>query len=434
MTQSVERRTVRPVVRLRGELVVPADKSLSHRAALLAALAEGTSCIRGFLAGEDCLATLEAVRALGAEVGGEPGQELRIRGRGLAGLHEPGGVIDAGNSGTTMRLLAGLAAGIPGLTVLTGDASLRRRPMGRVLEPLARMGARVTGRGGGQLAPLVIEGGRLSPITHVSPVASAQVKSAVLLAGLFAEGETRVCEPHPSRDHTERMLAALGATVRVAEGAVGVLGRPVLQPFEFEVPGDVSSAAFWAVAASAAPGSEVVLRGVGVNETRTGALDVLRAMGADIVLDQPREVAGEPVCDLVVRSAGLRGTRVAPELAPRLIDEVPILAVAAGCAHGETVFEGVGELRHKESDRLTAIVERLGGLGLRAAADGERLVVQGGASWRAGTVDSCGDHRIAMSLAVVGLLAPGPVVVLDTACVRTSYPAFWDDMRTLSEG
>jgi 3-phosphoshikimate 1-carboxyvinyltransferase len=431
MTKSVERRTVQPAMRLRGELVAPPDKSLSHRAALLAALASGTSCIRGFLPGEDCLATLAAVRSLGAEVEGDPAGELRIRGRGLAGLHEPDGVIDAGNSGTTMRLLAGIAAGVPGLTVLTGDASLRGRPMGRVLEPLARMGARVFGRAGGRLAPLVIQGGGLSPITHASPVASAQVKSAVLLAGLFAEGETRVYEPHPSRDHTERMLAALGAKVRVADGGVGVLGRPVLQPFEFEVPGDVSSAAFWVVAATVTPGSEVVLRGVGVNETRTGALDVLRAMGADIREACRREVAGEPVCDLVVRSAGLRGTRVAPELAPRLIDEVPILSVAAACAIGETVFEGVGELRHKESDRLTAIVERLGGLGLCAAADGERLVVHGGARWRAGTVDSGGDHRLAMSLAVVGLIAPGPVVVLDTACVRTSYPAFWDDMGTL---
>ncbi|MEB3330709.1 MAG: 3-phosphoshikimate 1-carboxyvinyltransferase [Candidatus Sericytochromatia bacterium] len=431
MFLSVERRTVRPVSRLRGELVTPADKSLSHRAALLAALANGTSRIRGFLPGDDCLATLEAVRALGAEVEGDPARELRIRGGGLSRLHEPEGVIDAGNSGTTMRLLAGLAAGIPGLTVLTGDASLRRRPMARVLEPLARMGARVSGRAAGRLAPLVIQGGGLVPITHLSPVASAQVKSAVLLAGLFAEGETRVLEPHRSRDHTERMLAALGATVREVEGGVGVLGRAELQPFEFEVPGDVSSAAFWAVAASVVPGSEVVLQGVGVNETRTGALDVLRAMGASLTQEHRREVAGEPVCDLVVRSATLRGTRVGPEVAPRLIDEVPILAVAAGCAAGQTVFEGVGELRHKESDRLAAIVQRLGSLGLRATAEGDQLVVEGGARWRAGAVASGGDHRLAMSLAVIGLVAAGPVEVVDTACVRTSYPGFWDDMILL---
>ncbi|MEB3220904.1 MAG: 3-phosphoshikimate 1-carboxyvinyltransferase [Candidatus Sericytochromatia bacterium] len=434
MSSPCETRTVEPARRLCGDLRVPADKSLSHRAALLAALAEGESRIRGFLAAEDCLATLSAVQALGAKVTGEPTGELRIRGGGLGGLREPTDVLDAGNSGTTLRLLAGVAAGLPGLTVLTGDASLRRRPMGRVVDPLVRMGARILGRGGGALAPLAIGGGGLRPIAHASPVASAQVKSAVLLAGLFAEGETSVSEPHPSRDHTERMLAALGATVRKGEGGVSVLGRPTLRPFEFDVPGDVSSAAFWVVAATIVPGSEVVLRGVGVNETRTGALDVLLAMGADIRRVEPRLVAGEPVCDLVVRGAPLRGTRVEAHQAPRLIDEVPILAVAAACAEGDTLFEGVGELRHKESDRLAAIIERLGALGLRAVAEGECLRVHGGACWQAGEVDSGGDHRMAMSAAVVGLLARGTVTVRDTACVRTSYPGFWDDMRRLVGG
>ena len=432
MEAAIESQTVAPAARLEGVLDVPPDKSLSHRAALFAGLARGKSRIAHFLRGEDCLNTLGCLEAMGVGISWDANGDLLVTGAGLEGLREPRDVLWAGNSGTTIRLLAGVLAGAPFFAAITGDASLRGRPMRRVVDPLTQMGARIWGREDARFAPLAFRGGAVSPLAYESPVASAQVKSAVLLAGLFADGETSVNEPARSRDHTERMLAAQGAVVRVAGTRASLLGRPTLAPLDFRVPGDISSAAFWLVAGTLVPGSELLLRGVGVNETRTGVLDVLLAMGADITREHARDEAGEPVCDLRVRSARLRGTRIAGELIPRLVDEIPILAVAAASAEGETEIADAGELRVKESDRIKAILAQFGPLGLVAEERPDGLLVQGGARWRPGGGTSGGDHRIAMCLAVIGLLADGPVAVGDTACTRTSYPGFWEDLARVA--
>ncbi|MDB5099162.1 MAG: aroA, partial [Cyanobacteria bacterium RYN_339] len=421
-----------PTRGLRGRLPVPPDKSLSHRAALFAGLAHGTSRIRHFLRGEDCLNTVACLQAMGVGVVWEPDGTLVITGHGLEGLTEPGDVLQAGNSGTTMRLLAGVLAGRPFYSVITGDDSLRGRPMGRVGDPLARMGARIWGRGGGKLAPLAFQGGQLQAINYDSPVASAQVKSAVLLAGLSADGETSVTEPARSRDHTERMLAAMGADLVVDGLTVRVQGRPTLGPIDFTVPGDISSAAFWLVAATLVPGSDLLLEGVGVNPTRTGIVDALIAMGADITQENARDEAGEPVADLRVRHAKLKGTTIAGAMIPRLVDEIPVLAVAAACAEGPTTIADAQELRVKESDRLKAIMREYGPLGFVAEERPDGLIIPGGTAWRGGTGASGGDHRIAMSLAVIGLLADGAVEVADTACTRTSYPDFWEHLAEVT--
>lgn len=430
---ALEVRTSKPSGGLHGRLPIPPDKSLSHRAALFAAMAEGESTIRHFLRGEDCLNTLACVEAMGARAVWADDGTLRLTGRGLSGWTEPADVLQAGNSGTTMRLLAGVLAGQPFYSVITGDASLRSRPMGRVVQPLAQMGARIWGRSGGKLAPLAFQGGALTPIDYVSPVASAQVKSAVLLAGLLADGTTSVTEPARSRDHTERMLAAMGARVTVDGLTVRVEGRPTLKPFELTVPGDISSAAFWLVAATLVPGSDLVLEGVGVNPTRTGILDALQAMGADITRQNETVQAGEPICDLRVRHAKLHGTTVAGDMIPRLVDEIPILAVAAACADGPTEIRDARELRVKESDRLKAIMREYGPLGFTAEERADGLLIPGGAHWKGGAGTSYGDHRIAMSLAVIGLLAAGPVEIRDTACTRTSYPDFWEHLAQVAE-
>lgn len=427
----MEAQTVSPAQGLRGRIPVPADKSVSHRALILAALASGRSRLRNVLRGEDCLNTLGCLEAMGVPCTWEANGDLLIDGVGLNGLTEPRDVLQAGNSGTTMRLLAGVLAAQNFFSVMTGDASLRRRPMGRVLKPLQAMGARILGREGGNCAPLAFDGGGLAAIAYASPVASAQVKSAVLLAGLFCDGVSRVNEPAQSRDHTERMLAAMGADVRVDGLSVSVQGRPTLRPLDLTVPGDISSAAFWLVAATLVPNSDVTLVGVGVNETRTGVLDVLTAMGADITRENPRDEGGEPVADLRVRSAKLHGTAIAGALIPRLIDEIPILAVAAAVADGATEIRDARELRVKESDRIRAILDQFGPLGLAAEEREDGMTIPGGVRWRAGAGESHGDHRIAMSLAVIGLLADGPVEVRDTACTRTSYPTFWDHLQTL---
>jgi 3-phosphoshikimate 1-carboxyvinyltransferase len=330
-----------------------------------------------------------------------------------------------------MRLLSGVLAGSPFFSTITGDASLRGRPMRRVVDPLTQMGARIWGRKGAQYAPLAIQGGQLKGIDYTSPVASAQIKSALLLAGLFAEGPTRVTEPARSRDHTERMLAKMGAKLDIDGLAVTIHPRPRLAPVDITVPGDISSAAFWLVAASIVPGSDVLLRDVGVNPTRTGILDVLLAMGADITRENERDEGGEPVADLRVRAAKLHGTTIAGDLIPRLIDEIPILAVAAGSAEGPTEIRDASELRVKESDRIKAILNQFGPLGLKAEERPDGMLISGGTTWHAGRGESGGDHRIAMSLAVIGLLAGGEVEVADTACTRTSYPEFWEHLAAL---
>jgi 3-phosphoshikimate 1-carboxyvinyltransferase len=403
---------------------VPGDKSISHRALLLGAMAHGTTAIRGLLQGEDCRATLSALRALGVEIAEAVDGTVRVLGRGPEGLREPESVLDAGNSGTTLRLLAGLLAGRPFCGLLTGDASLCRRPMRRVLDPLRAMGATVLGRAEGGFPPLAIRGGGLRGIAWTSPIASAQVKSAILLAGLQAAGETSVSEPILSRDHTERMLTAFGLAPRRDGTTVTVPGGRRLTAAEVAVPGDLSSAAFFLVAAAVRIGGQVCIRDVGVNRTRTGLLEVLERMGAGVRTERERLEAGEPVADLVVSGGRLRGVEVGADLIPRLIDEVPALAVAAALADGETVIQGAGELRVKEVDRMTAVAEEFGRLGATISATHDELRIRGGARLQGAAVSSRGDHRMAMSLAVAALFAEGETVIRDVACADTSFPGF----------
>ncbi len=409
---------------LRGRIRVPGDKSISHRAIMLGALADGATAIDGFLEGEDCLATLRAFRAMGVRIDGPDRGRVTVQGVGLHGLRAPDGPLDMGNSGTSMRLMSGILAGQAFDTVLTGDASLTRRPMRRVTEPLAQMGARIDGTERGT-APLRIRGGqRLTGIDYPLPVASAQVKSCLLLAGLYAEGVTRITEPAPTRDHTERMLEGFGYPLTREGGrTVAVTGRGRLAGTEIDVPADISSAAFFLVGASIAPGSDLVLEHVGVNPTRTGAIDILRLMGADIEWLNPRLAGGEPVADLRVRHAPLHGIRIPAELVPLAIDEFPALFVAAACAEGETVLTGAEELRVKESDRIQVMADGLAALGIAATPTPDGIVIRGGAL-SGGTVDSHGDHRIAMSFAVAALRARGSIRIGDCANVNTSFPGF----------
>ncbi|MBI2370367.1 MAG: 3-phosphoshikimate 1-carboxyvinyltransferase [Deltaproteobacteria bacterium] len=408
---------------LRGVLPIPGDKSCSHRALILSALAEGRSQIRGWLEAEDTRRTLEALRHLGVTIAEGAEGTLTVEGHGLGGLQEPADVLDAGNSGTTLRLLAGLLAGQPFCTVLTGDASLRCRPMARVVEPLRQMGAAILGRQGGDLAPLTIQGGGLRAITHASPVASAQVNSAVLLAGLQAAGRTTVIEPVRSRDHTERMLAGFGAKVGVEQTRVWVEGPARLTPMELTVPGDFSAAAFFLVAALVVEGSALTLQNVGINPTRTGLLEILEAMGARVKVRPRPAQGGEPVADLEVEAARLRGITVSGDLVVRAIDEIPVLCVAAALAEGETVIRDARELRVKESDRLATMAAELGRLGARVEELDEGLRIHGG-RLRGAVCQSHGDHRVAMALAVAGLAAEGETVIEDAACIATSFPTF----------
>jgi len=422
---------VRPVTRLAGAAVVPGDKSISHRAALLGALAEGPTEVHGYLEAEDCLRTIAAVQALGADVTRKGPGHYRIVGAGLAGLREPEDVLECGNSGTTARLLLGVLAGQPFCATLTGDASLRRRPMGRVTGPLARMGAAFLGRAGGTQLPLAVRGARpLSGLAYESPVASAQVKSAVLLAGLAADGPVSVTEPAPSRDHSERMLRRFGARVETRGPTVTLTPGP-LSGATVHVPGDISSAAFLLVAGALVPGGRVTVARVGVNPTRTGLLDVLGAMGARLGRAEGRE-DGEPVADLTVEATGLAATEIGGALVPRLIDEVPVLAVAAAAARGRTLIRDAAELRVKESDRIAALARELGRMGVRVEERPDGLAVTGPQRFRGGRVASGGDHRMAMALTVAGLCADGETLVEDTACVATSFPQFVPTLNALA--
>jgi len=428
------RKTIRSPRRLRGSIEAPGDKSISHRAAILNAIAEGEAAVEGFQGGADCLATLRCLRALGAKIDWDDRGTLRIQGGGRFGLKESPAVLNAGNSGTTMRLLAGLLAGQPFFSVLTGDASLRSRPMERVVEPLRAMGARIQGRAGGARPPLAIEGGSLRGIRYRLPVASAQVKSALILAALYGEGETILEEPASSRDHTERMLRAMGVEVLAGEGDGLRLSPPQLEltPLSLRVPGDISAAAFWMVAAAAHADAEIRLAGVGVNPSRSGAIEALVGMGASITLEEERMWGCEPVADIVVRSSSLRGTVIEGALIPRLIDEIPVLTVAACLAEGETVIREAGELRLKESDRIRTTVLELRRLGasIQELADG--MVIQGVGRLKGGACGSHGDHRLAMTLAVAGLLAQGETVVRGAEASSISYPGFWNHLEKLS--
>jgi len=412
-------------VAVRGEVSVPGDKSVSHRAVMLASLAQGESRVRGFLHAEDTLRTVGMMRALGASVEPVSPTELRIQGTGLRGLSEPADVIDAGNSGTTIRIGSGILAAQPFLSVVTGDPYLRVRPMARVVRPLTQMGATIWGRDGNRLPPLCIRGAALKGIRYEMPVPSAQVKSAVLLAGLFADSPVAVVEKLPTRDHTERMLDAMGARLSRDGSTVTVSPADRLNPVDLTVPGDISSAAFFLVLAAVAPGSELAVRGVGVNPLRTGIVDVLRRMGADLRLADERVEGGEPVADIVVRGAPLQGTEVVPGEVPRLIDEVPALCVAAAFAEGRTEIRGAGELRVKESDRIAAMAANLAALGVACGETPDGIWVEGPARFvPGGALASRGDHRIAMSLLALGKAADIDVMVEDIACIDTSFPGF----------
>ncbi|SEO69767.1 3-phosphoshikimate 1-carboxyvinyltransferase [Aquisalimonas asiatica] len=424
---------VRPGGALSGRFRVPGDKSMSHRAVMLGALAEGDTRVEGFLEGADALATLATFRQLGVRIEGPRHGALRIRGVGLHGLSAADGPLDLGNSGTSMRLLAGLLAGQSFDSTLTGDDSLRRRPMGRVTDPLADMGAAIETAPGGT-APLLVRGGRpLQGITYQMPVASAQVKSALLLAGLYAEGETWVHEPAPTRDHTERMLTGFGYPVRRDGAWSGVTGGGRLQACDIDVPADISSAAFFLVGASIAEGSDLVLEHVGVNPTRTGVLDILDLMGADIELRHPREVGGEPVADVHVRARPLHGITIPERLVPLAIDEFPAIFIAAACANGTTVLTGAEELRVKESDRIAVMADGLTALGIQVEPRADGIVIHGG-TLTGGTVDSHGDHRIAMAFAMAALRSSDTVTIRDCRNVDTSFPGFADLSREAGLG
>lgn len=416
-------------VSLQGTIRVPGDKSISHRALMLGALATGETRIQGLLLGEDPRSTAHCFQALGTTMTQLSTEEVRIQGIGLGQLQEPESMLDAGNSGTTMRLMLGILASHPDrFFTVTGDHSLRNRPMSRVIKPLQQMGAQIWGRRSNTLAPLAIQGQVLQPIHYHSPIASAQVKSCILLAGLMVEGETTVTEPALSRDHSERMLQAFGAQLKIdpETHSVTVIGPARLQGQTVVVPGDISSAAFWLVAASIVPGSHLVIENVGVNPTRTGVLEVLRSMGAEIALENQRLVAGEPVADLRVRyaEAGLQGCTIAGDVIPRLIDEIPILAVAAVFAKGTTTIRDAAELRVKESDRIAVMAAQLNRLGATVNELPDGMEIIGGTFLRGTEVDSYTDHRIAMSLAIAALNATGSTVIHRAEAAAISYPDF----------
>lgn len=429
-------RTVTAPRRLRGEITPPGDKSISHRAVMFNALAAGAARVTNFSDGADCASTVAMLQALGVAIERAPGlagrgDTLHITGAGAGGFCEPDGVLDAGNSGTSMRLGSGLLAGRPFQAVMTGDASLRTRPMGRIIKPLRQMGADISARAGGALAPIVFLGGTLRGIDYEMPVASAQLKSCLLLAGLRADGETIVRQPAASRDHTERMLAGMGADVSVDGLAVSVRAS-TLKAVDVPVPGDVSAAAFWMVAGAAHPDAEILLRDVGVNPTRAGIVTALGQMGADITLQDERTVAGEPVADVLVRSSSLHGVDLDPALAPIMIDEMPVIAVAAAMASGTTRVTGAAELRVKESDRIAATVAWLeaAGVGVEEAEDG--FTIHGAGRIPAAAADSFGDHRVAMALAVAGLVGGESMAIRGADAVDISYPGFWRDLDLLA--
>ena len=413
----------RPGGVLRGTLRVPGDKSISHRAIMLGSLANGVTHISGFLEGDDSLATLKAFRAMGVDIEGPEEGKVTLHGVGLHGLHAPREALDLGNSGTSIRLLSGLLAGQSFASELTGDRSLCGRPMGRVIDPLTMMGARIEGVEGGR-PPLKITGGQsLQGIHYDLPMASAQVKSCVLLAGLYARGRTSVTEPAPTRDHTERMLRGFGYPVSSDQGVIALEGGGRLRATDIDVPADISSAAFFLVAASIAPGSDLLLTHVGVNPTRTGVLKILQLMGADITLKNERVVGGEPVADIRVCHAPLRGIEIPLDQVPLAIDEFPALFIAAACARGRTVLHGAEELRVKESDRIAAMAEGLTTLGIANEVLDDGIIIEGGTPG-GGVILTHHDHRIAMSFAIAALRAEGEIRILDCDHVATSFPGF----------
>lgn len=412
---------------LRGETTIPGDKSISHRAVMMGALAEGETTIEGFLPGDDCLATIACFRKMGVVIN-QQNDCVVIQGAGLRGLQPPAEGLDAGNSGTTIRLLLGILAGQTFSATISGDASITKRPMGRVAKPLRLMGARISS----DMAPLTVEPvGQLQGIDYHLPIASAQVKSALLLAGLYAEGITRVTEPAQSRDHTEIMLQAFGVPVERQGLTVAVSGGAILKGRKVIVPGDISSAAFLLVAALLVPGSDLLIRNVGVNPTRTGILDVLQAMGGNVEVVPVPGCGQDPIADIRVRYSQLRGVSIAGDIIPRLIDEIPALVIAATAAAGETVIADAAELKVKESNRIAAMVEGLAAMGGAARETEDGMIIQGGQSLQGATINSRGDHRIAMAFAVAGLTAAGETVITGEDCIPVSFPGFTDTFSRL---
>lgn len=416
---------------LRGELAIPGDKSISHRAIMFGALADGTTEITNFLQGADCLSTISCFQAMGVEIENRTDRVL-IHGVGLHGLKAPDQMLDVGNSGTTTRLISGILAGQCFTSTLNGDASIQKRPMKRIIDPLTQMGANIRSLNDNGCAPLEISGGSLHGISYRSPVASAQVKSCVLLAGLYADKMTSVTEPVLSRNHTELMLSGFGAKVTSVGTTATIEPEPHLYGQKIAVPGDISSAAYWIAAGLAVPNSELVLKNAGVNPTRDGILRVAEAMGADIVRENVHTVSGELVCDLIVRSSHLHGTTVSGELIPTLIDEIPVIAVLACFAEGETVIKDAQELKVKESNRIDTVVEGLLAMGADATATDDGMIIRGGRPLHGATIDSHLDHRIAMSFAVAGLMCDTPTTIQNADSVVISYPDFYETLKNVS--
>lgn len=414
---------------LRGEATVPGDKSISHRAVMFGALAKGKTQITGFLRGADCFSTISCFRQLGISIE-ENADRILVEGKGLHGLSAPADVLDTGNSGTTTRLISGILAGQKFTSVLNGDASIQKRPMKRIMTPLSQMGASIRSLRGNDCAPLEITGSALHGISYLSPVASAQVKSAILLAGLYADGETSVTEPAVSRNHTELMLKSFGADVRTEGLTAAIQPEPALHGMDILVPGDISSAAYFIAAGCLVPNAEILIRNVGINPTRDGILRVAKEMGADITLLNEKNT-GEPVADLLVRSSRLHGITIGGDIIPTLIDELPVIAMMAAAAEGTTVIKDAAELKVKESDRIAVMTENLSAMGCDITAAEDGMIIHGGHELHGAVIDSHSDHRIAMSFAVAAMIADGETEIRDADCVRISYPDFYHDMEML---
>lgn len=416
---------------LRGEVKIPGDKSISHRAVMFGALADGTTRVTNFLQGADCLSTISCFRKLGIDIENTQ-EEIRIHGKGLHGLTAPTEILDTGNSGTTTRLISGILAGQNFTTTLTGDASIQSRPMGRIIKPLSMMGATVESLKGNQCAPLQIQGHSLTAIHYQSPVASAQVKSCILLAGLYADGVTSITEPYLSRNHTELMLSHFGAQVTSEGTTASIAPDPELHGLDISVPGDISSAAYFIAAGLLTPGSEILLKNVGINPTRAGILKVCMDMGADITLFN-ESTEGEPTADLLIRTSSLKGTTIEGGIIPTLIDEIPMIAVMAAFADGTTVIRDARELKVKESDRITVMVDNLKRMGADIEGTEDGMIIHGGRPLHGATIDSHLDHRVAMSFAVAGTICDGTVDILNGDCVKISYPEFYNDLYSLNK-
>ena len=417
---------------MKGELTVPGDKSISHRGIMFGAIAEGTTELEGFLDGADCRSTISCFRQMGIEIS-QDHDRVQIHGKGLYGLRQPKDMLDAGNSGTTVRLISGILAGQPFTTQLTGDASIQKRPMKRIMTPLSLMGASIRSLAGNDCAPLEIHGGSLVPIHYDSPVASAQVKSCVLLAGLYAEGQTSVTEPVPSRDHTERMLSGFGAEITSRERTATVTGHPRLIGQHITIPGDISSAAYFIAAGLIGPNSDLYIRNVNTNPTRAGILTVAKQMGGKITLENQRVVSGEEVCDIHVVSSDLHGTQIDRELIPSLSDEIPVIAVMAAFAEGTTVIKDAQELKVKESNRIDSVTENLNAMGGDAIPTEDGMIIHGGRPLHGARILTRSDHRIAMSFAIAGLAADGETTFDDPGCIDISYPTCFETLRSVMD-